>query len=168
MNPRIAFAPCTWLFGTAFALLFALPAAHAGDDPRWEILGGRSRTLHSMWTNTVFVERLGDTHALGPFTWSPDLGLGWLQARSTSHARLDHDVGLVALGARLYVWRGAFVSGQVALALGRTDALSSAGQFVSSIGWQGGHWVVLLRHVSDGETHKPNHGETMLLVGVGF
>lgn len=168
MNRRIAFAPCTSLFGIGLALLLAPTSARADDGARWEILAGRSRTLQSMWTNVAFVERLGDTRTLGPFEWRPDFGLGWVQARSTSRARLDHDVGLIALGARVHVWRGVFISEQVALALGRTDALSSAGEFVSSAGWQGEHWVLMLRHASNADIHKPNHGETMVMVGVAF
>lgn len=162
LEPR---RPRAWI---GLALLLALPSAQADEGARWEVAGGRSRTLQSMWTNAVFVERLGDERALGPFIWAPDVGLGWIQARSTTHARLDHDVGLLAFGARLRVWRGVFVSEQVALALGRTDALSTAGEFVSSAGWQAQHWVLMVRHVSNADLHKPNHGETMLLLGVAF
>lgn len=166
MVRRPAFASCLAPIGLAF--LFALPPARADDGARWEFLGGRSRTLDTLWTNAVFVERLGDERAIGPFTWTPDFALGWIQSRSTSGARLDHDVGLLAFGARVHLWRGAFVSEQLALTLGRTDALSSAGEFVSAVGWQERHWVLMLRHVSNADLHRPNHGETMLLLGIAF
>ncbi|GAA0710414.1 lipid A 3-O-deacylase [Dokdonella soli] len=163
-----AFASRLPVTGIGVALLFAQPPAHADDGARWEVLAGRSRTLQTLWTNAAFVERLGDERAIGPFTWAPDFALGWIQSRSTSTARLGHDVGLLAFGARLHVWRGAFVSEQLALTFGRTDALSTAGEFVGSIGWQEPHWVLMLRHASNGDLHRPNHGETMLLLGIAF
>lgn len=168
MIRRIALAASAPLGCFTLALLCAPSHAHAHDGTRWEIMAGRSHTLDSLWTNAAFVERLGDEHALGPLTWAPDLGLGFIQARSTARARLDHDVGLLALGARVQLWRGLFVSEQAALALGRTDAVSSGCEFVSSLGWQGPRWVLMLRHISNAELHKPNHGETMLLLGAAF
>lgn len=167
MTHRIAPWPGApaWL---AIGLLCAASPARADAGARWEIMAGRSHTLNSLWTSAAFVERLGDEHALGPFTWKPELGLGFIQSRSTARARLDHDVGLIALGARVHLWHGLFVSEQAALVLGRTDALSSGGEFVSSLGWQGPRWVLMLRHISNADLHKPNHGETMLLAGVAF
>lgn len=166
MIPRIAFA---WIGLLGSALACAAPAAQADEATRWEVMAGRSRTLNSLWTNAAFVERLGDPHRLGRFTWTPDLALGWIQGRSSRYEhRLDHAVGVLALGARLELWRGLFISEQVAVTTATTDALSSHGQFVSSAGWQATHWVVLLRHISNAELHEPNHGETMLLLGYAF
>jgi len=51
---------------------------------------------------------------------------------------------------------------------GRTMALSSVGEFVNTVGWQGKYLSFQIRHISNGGTHGPNRGETMALVGVGF
>jgi len=56
----------------------------------------------------------------------------------------------------------------VAAATPHTGALSSTPQFVSRLGWQQGHVVVMLRHISNGSTHEPCYGESMLLLGIGF
>ena len=153
--------------GIGLFLLAAMSMAHAEEGVRWEVMAGRSVTLQSKWTNAVFVERLGEARPLGPFQWRPELGLGWIQARSASQGwHLNHDVGLVTAGLRIQLWRGLFFSEQLALIAGRTDALSSAGEFVSSLGWQEERWLLMLRHISNAELHKPNHGETLLLLGI--
>lgn len=152
---------------TMASLLIASPV-RADDGARWEIMAGRSLTLGSLWTNAAFVERVGAKRTLGPITWAPDLGFGFIQSRSTEQDRLDHGVGILALGARVHLWRGLFVSEQLALALGRTDAISSSGEFVTSLGWQGPRWVLMVRHISNAELREPNHGETMLLLGASF
>ena len=64
--------------------------------------------------------------------------------------------------------RGLFLSVQPALQSGRTQALSSGYEFVSTLGWQGRHVSVQIRHVSNAGLHAPNRGETMALLGVGF
>lgn len=61
-----------------------------------------------------------------------------------------------------------FFSFQLGAAAPETPALSSTQQFVSSLGWSGHGIVVLVRHISNGSTRKPNLGETMLLVGADF
>ncbi|WP_300621691.1 acyloxyacyl hydrolase [Dokdonella sp.] len=154
----------------ALALLSVPLAAAAQEDAdaRWEAVAGPSVTLSKEWTGAAFVERLGTLRATGPLAWAPDFALGVVAARSTRRASLDRDVVLAALGARVYVWHTLFVSGQVALLAGRTDALSSAGEFVTSVGWQGGRWTAMVRHISNARLREPNHGETMLLVGVAF
>ena len=61
-----------------------------------------------------------------------------------------------------------FFSLQPALHSGRTQALSSAYEFVTSVGWQGRRFSVQIRHVSNAGLHNPNRGETMALIGLGF
>lgn len=143
-------------------------AAQDGRDARWEASAGPSVTLGKEWTGAGFVERIGEPRPFGSFAWAPDVALGVVAARSTRRASLDRDVVLAAFGARAYVWRHLFVSGQVALLAGRTDALSSAGEFVTGIGWQDGRWTAMVRHISNARLREPNHGETMLLVGLAF
>jgi len=147
------------------ALLACIPRAAA----RLELSGGRSITLRHDWTTVFFAEWIGDARPWWKFAWAPALSLGHFDARpDLAGARLDHDVWVGAAGARLYLWRGAFFGFQAAATDGKTDALSTPYEFVSSLGWQGAHWQVMARHISNGDFHKPNHGETMLLAGVAF
>jgi hypothetical protein len=124
----------------------------------------------------VFNEyRIGDSR----FSWSPDVSLGWLDGRNI--ARFDggryttrDQIWLLAGGARLHYgeaddwYRPLFLSFQPALHTGRTQALSTPYEFVSSLGWQGRRFSVEIRHISNGNLHHPNRGETMALVGVAF
>jgi hypothetical protein len=79
-------------------------------------------------------------------------------------------VWLFAAGARLYRGdpHGWFLGLQAAAQDGRTQALSSGYEFVTTLGWQGRHFSVQVRHVSNAGLHEPNLGETMALVGLGF
>jgi hypothetical protein len=137
---------------------------------RIEISGGRSETLLPyLYTSVVFAEWVGDARPWWKIAWAPAFALGYVAARpETPRARLDHDVWLGAAGARAYLWRDLFFAFQAATTAGKTDALSTPYEFVSSLGWQGGHWQILARHISNGDFHEPNHGETMILVGVAF
>ena len=156
--------------------LLGLPAAAA----HLELQGGRSY-MDSHASNAVFVEGVFDDHRIGNsrFSWSPDVSLGWIGGRDVARYRASRyatqdDVWLLAGGARLRYgdpgdWYGAlFVSFQPAVHTGRTQALSSGYEFVSSVGWQGRHASIQLRHISNGGLHEPNLGETMALLGVGF
>lgn len=157
-----------------FAL--ALPATAA----RLEIQGGRSY-MDSYASNTVFVEGIFDEHRIGDsrFSWSPDVSAGWINGRDVARYRNSRyttadDIWLVAGGARVRYgdagdwYHRLFFSFQPALHSGRTQALSSAYEFVSTLGWQGRRFSLQLRHISNGALHDPNRGETMALVGVAF
>ena len=109
----------------------------------------------------------------------PDVSLGWLDGRDI--ASFDRNrystrdqVWLVAGGARFRYgdagdwYRSLFFSFQPALHTGRTQALSSPYEFVSTLGWQGRRFSVQIRHISNGDLHSPNRGETMALLGMGF
>lgn len=146
----------------------AFPCVHA-QDSGVELSLGRSYTLRHHWTDVAFVEWTGTPQPLWRLHWAPALALGRIQARASRLGNhLDRTVWVGAAGARAYLWRGAFFGFQVAATGGRTDALSTPYEFVSSLGWQGRHWVLMARHISNGDLHKPNHGETMLLAGVRF
>ncbi len=163
--------------GLAVALAacsFPAAAAHL------ELQGGRSY-MDSHATNAAFVEGVFDEHRIGNsrFSWSPDVSLGWIGGRDVARYRASRysthdDVWLLAGGARLHYgdsgdwYHPLFVSFQPAVQTGRTQALSSGYEFVSSLGWQGRHVSIQIRHVSNGGLHKPNRGETMALLGVGF
>lgn len=150
----------------AAALLAVAGAAHAAHV---EVSVGRSLTLQHRWTDAAFVECVGDAQPVWKLAWAPAFALGRVAARpDTATDRLDRDVWLGAAGARVYLWRDLYAGFQLAATAGRTDALSTPYEFVSSLGWQGRHWQVLARHISNGDFHKPNHGETVLLAGVAF
>ncbi|MEO7072947.1 MAG: acyloxyacyl hydrolase [Rhodanobacter sp.] len=131
-------------------------------------------------TNAAFAvavfasRRIGDSH----FSWAPDVSAGWINGRNlvrydgSGYSTRD-DVWLVAAGARIQYGEhadghGVFLSVQPALQSGRTLALSGGFEFVSTLGWQGRHLSVQIRHVSNAGIEGPNRGETMALVGVGF
>lgn len=154
----------------------ALPATAA----RFELQAGRSYS-NSHGANTAFVEAVFDEHRIGHtrFSWSPDVSLGWIDGRDLARYRGDRydtrdQAWLLAGGVRFHYgdagdwYRPLFFSFQPALNTGRTQALSSAYEFVSTLGWQGRHVSFQIRHVSNGRLHKPNRGETMALIGVGF
>ncbi len=135
------------------------------------IVAGRSATTENRWTTSVFVN-IGSDHVRDwrGFHVQPVATVGWIQARRTSREHLDHAVYVAGAGLRLVDWwHGAFASFQLGVAGGRTDALSSAGQFISSVGWRGPHWTVMIRHISNGDVFGgKNLGETMLMAGVRF
>lgn len=64
--------------------------------------------------------------------------------------------------------RGWFLSFQPAVTHGRTQALSSPCEFITTLGWQGRRFSFQIRHVSNASLHQPNRGETMALLGAGF
>lgn len=153
----------------AMAALIWAPSVSAASI---EALAGRSVTTQQRWTDTVFITTVGNWRALGAsgkWRWAPEAGLGWFKARSDNRENLDHATLIVYGGARLGGWwRQAFVGFGVGLTKYRSAALSSPYEFVSSLGWQGQHYVLMLRHISNARLHRPNLGETMLLVGLRF
>lgn len=155
-------------------LAFPAAAAHV------EVQAGRSY-MGNDGSAAVFVESVLDEHHLGnsSFTWSPDVSAGWINGRDISrfrHTRYDtsRSVALVAAGVRFHYgaegdwYQPLFFSFQPALVTRRTQALSTPYEFVSTLGWQGRRFSFQIRHISNGDLHKPNRGETMALVGVGF
>ena len=144
-----------------------------------QVQGGRSymdgHATSAAFAETVFASRrIGDSH----FSWAPDVSVGWIGGRALARYddrryRTRDDVWLLAAGARFRYGeamdgRGLFLSVQPALQRGRTQGLSSGYEFVSTLGWQGEHVSVQLRHVSNAGLHGPNRGETMALLGIGF
>jgi hypothetical protein len=155
---------------------WVLPA-HAA---RLQVEGGRSY-MDNHGARSAFVEAVFDAHRVGDsrWTWASDVSLGWIDGREVARYRFSRygtqdDVWLLAAGARFQHGdsandgRGWFVSFQPAATHGRTQALSSGYEFVTTLGWQGRRFSVQLRHVSNAGLHEPNRGETMALIGVGF
>ena len=145
-----------------------------------EVQAGRSY-MDNRATHAWFVEGVFDAHRIGDsrWSWSPDLSLGWIEGRDIARFRggrytTRDNAWLLAAGARLHYgdadrwYRRLFLSFQPAFNSARTQALSSPYEFVSTLGWQGRRFSVQIRHVSNGDLHQPNRGETMALIGVGF
>lgn len=160
--------------------LALLPSAFPARAVHVQIEAGRSY-MDSYATSALFLEGVFDPRGIGDsrWTWSPDVSLGWIDGRDIARYRggrytTRDDAWLLAAGARLQYgdasrwYRHLFLSFQPAFNSARTQALSSPYEFVSTLGWQGRRFSVQIRHVSNGDLHTPNRGETMALVGFGF
>lgn len=149
----------------AACLLLSAPAFGAGFD----IVGGPSGTSSERLTAAAFASVFREAPADHHRHFVPIATFGWVDARNTRQDNLDHHVFLAAGGVRFVAAnRHWFLSEQLAATRGRTDALSSGLEFMTSGGWQSGHFIVMLRHVSNARLfgHGRNLGETMLLAGV--
>lgn len=160
----------------AALLVVAVPAVAA----QWQVQAGRSY-MDGYGANAVFVDATWAPHALGigTLTWAPTATAGWIEGRDVAryrHARYGtrDDIWLAAAGARFRLgtegdwYHPLYFSFQAALHTGRTQALSSSYEFVSTLGWQWRRFNVGIRHISNAKLHEPNRGETMALVGVRF
>lgn len=155
------------LLGVALGAAAMAPPADAAD---YTVYAGSSVTASDRyWTPAVYLDVAGEHRQTGRFTWRPVASLGWIGARD-QRAELDRNVTVAAVGVSLVDWwKRAFVSFQVGYAGRTTEALSSHGQFVSSLGWQGDHVALMVRHVSNGNVFGGrNLGETLFMVGVTF
>ncbi|MDE1958630.1 MAG: hypothetical protein KGI40_06050 [Xanthomonadaceae bacterium] len=154
------------------AVLLAIPlvARSAETTVSW----GPSVTGQHHWTSAVFAEAAADPWRWRALDIAPEFGLGYVRARGTAVDRLDHDVWIGFAGVRASlpgdgIWRHAFLGFGIGVTHGKTNALSSSGEFVDTLGWQVGHWDVMVRHISNGHLARgPNIGETMLLLGARF
>jgi len=172
---RLVALACTFLL-SSHAL-----ATEADPSPvHIEAQLGRSY-MDSFGTNAGFLEATFREYSMGqtPFTWSPDISTGWINGRNlawyTRYALGTEDkIWIVAAGIRLRYGGDAsymhhfFFSFQPSLHTGRTQALSSPYEFVSTLGWQGSRVSLQIRHISNGSLHAPNRGETMILIGFGL
>ena len=178
LHPSLPSANVHPLMRAGLALLLLACAGACTAAPRIELQLGRSYSS-SRGAATVFAEGTFSAHAIGStrFTWTPDISAGWIDGRASRSRRrfrysTTDSIWLVAAGARLHYgspgdwYHHLFFSFQPALHAGRTRALSSAYEFVSTLGWQAKRFSIQVRHISNGSLHEPNCGETMLLVGV--
>jgi len=155
----------TWP-GAALALgLTAATAAHAVE---FDVNGGASATAGVRWAPALFADVTASPPDDGRAHFEPIGTAGAIGSRSTDHENLDHTVFLIAGGLRYGRENGLFLSEEIAATSTRTDALSSRFEFMTSLGWRDGRWMVMLRHASNARIlgGGPNLGETMLLAGV--
>lgn len=164
--------------GATLSLALTTGASMAASGIEVQI--GRSY-MDSASTATVFAEGILAERPLGDsgFNWAPDVSVGWIGGRNLQRYRgarftTDDGIWLVAAGVRIRhaakgnPQHGLFLSFQPALHTGKTQALSSVYEFVSTIGWQGERFSFQLRHISNASFHEPNRGETMALLGMRF
>lgn len=152
--------------GILACLVVCAPAWATGFD----VTAGPSITSSGRTTGAVFASVFGEAPDDNRARIEPIGTLGWVDARSTRADNLNHQVLLAGGGARLVTAnRHWFISEQLAVTGTRTDALSSRFEFMTSAGWQHGHFVVMLRHISNAHLFGgKNLGETMLLAGIRF
>lgn len=165
--------------GLTAVLMFALPALPA-MAARFELQGGVSY-MDSYSAPAAFGQVIFDEHQFGSsnFSWAPEITAGWIGGRDLR--RFDNgrytardDIGLIGAGIRVHYgpanawYRKLFVSEQPTVHTGRTLALSSSYEFMTTVGYQGDHWMVGVRHISNAGMHEPNRGETIALVGFAF
>lgn len=158
------YKPIRWVL--TIALLAATSTAFAQG---FDITAGPSITSGERTTAAAFASVFGDQPADGRIHFEPIGTVGWVDAHHTYRENLHHEVFLAAGGVRIVSpsqhW---FVSEQLAATSTRTDALSSRFEFMTSAGWEDGHFIVMLRHVSNAHIlgGGKNLGETMLLAGM--
>ncbi|MGN6314215.1 MAG: hypothetical protein ACTHMO_10735 [Rhodanobacteraceae bacterium] len=160
--------PNAWLCAAlALGLAGAATAARAVE---FDVAGGASATAGTRWAPALFADATASPPDDGRAHFEPIGSVGVIGSRTAAHENLDHTVFLVAGGLRYGREDGLFVSEQIAATSTRTDALSSRFEFMTSIGWRDGRWMVLLRHSSNAHIlgGGRNLGETMLLAGLRF
>lgn len=150
---------CAMLVGFVFA-----PSAHAAHWSPTVNVGASRTPAGAGYTGPVL---LVDLVRYSESDWQvePVLSVGVIGAQGSKTDRVNHDVGLVAAGVRITSPSSIFLQVQAAAIGPRTPALSTTGQIASSLGWQGSHWSIQLRHISNAGTGGENAGETMLLAG---
>lgn len=155
-----------WLCLVAVALMATTGTTRAQE---FSLSAGPSVTSAHRETGAIFAQLFGDAPEDGRIHFEPIGSLGWFDARNTSREHMDHDVFIASGGVRIVAanhhW---FVGEQIGATSGRTDALSSRFEFMTSIGCQIDRFVIQLQHVSNGHLlgGGRNLGETMLLAGV--
>jgi hypothetical protein len=153
------------------SLLVLLAFPLAGHAAGFDLTAGPSITSSGHTTAAVFASAFGERTDDNRIHVEPIGTIGWIDSRNTRQDDLGHEVFVAGGGVRLLAanhhW---FVSEQLAATSTRTDALSSRFEFMTSAGWQDGHFIVMLRHISNAHLlgGGKNLGETMLLGGVKF
>lgn len=149
-------------------LFFALAATSlpAGD---FILAAGTAITNNESHSSAAALE-----YVTNPWPWrgldiAADFGITRVGAVRHRSSDFQHDVWVTAGGLRATSpRRGLFASFQVGYAAEETPAISTHYQFITTAGWQGRRFDVMLRHISNGSTGGHNLGETMILAGFHF
>ena len=151
--------PIRWLAAAALALACAAPAhaeyeiAYAHVD---EIDGKTSQGFVASWLRPVERWKNAGVHT--------EVLFGGIAGRDGFPGRDDEDIFFLGAGLRKH-WGGLFLGGGVVVLDHQNSLLSSRGQFVTSLGYAHGHWVIAFRHISNANTQGNNDGENLLSLG---
>ncbi|TAN08624.1 MAG: hypothetical protein EPN38_01440 [Rhodanobacteraceae bacterium] len=149
-----------------------VPPVHATS---FDLALGRSAAGPAAGSNigdatVAFLTGAGLPHADGHARLVPIATLGWIGSHHTGQGRLDRSVWVAGAGLRYRFFRHLFVSEQITATSTRTSALSSRFEFMTTLGAQVGRLTLMARHMSNAHLigGGPNHGETMLLIGIAL
>ena len=162
----------------AIALIFCLRVLHV-DAAQFSLEGAVSY-MDSYGALAGFGQVVFAPHFIGgsQFSVAPNILGGWVGSRNveryeSAHPNTRDSIWLLGAGVRIqygqpYAWyRPIFFSFDPLLHDGRTQALSTDYVFAFTLGWQARHWLIGIRHISDGNFRsRSNRGENMVLVGV--
>jgi hypothetical protein len=161
------------IHGTWRPLVAAIVLAVSGPAlaQAFDVAAGPSTTSGTRATSAVFASVFGQPPRDDHGHFAPVATIGWIAGRHTHEDHLNRDEWLAGGGVR-YTFADPhwFASEQIVATSARNDALSSRFEFMTSAGWQDGHFIVMVRHVSNGHLigGGRNIGETMLLAGVAL
>lgn len=146
--------------------LLALPVAAQATG--FDMTTGPSVTAGERTTAAAFASAFRDGPSNHFVRLEPIGTVGWIDSRSTHRDNLNHAVFVAGGGVRILAGKHWFASEQLAATDTRTNALSSRFEFMTSAGWQYRHFIVMVRHISNGRIvgGGRNMGETMLLAGL--
>lgn len=144
--------------------LLALPITAGAAE--FDLAAGPSVTAGERATTALFASVFGGSSSAHSVRLTPIGTAGWIGARDVHGNR--HAVVVAGGGLQMEAGRHWFASEQLVATSTRTDALSSRFEFMTSVGWQYAHLVVMVRHISNGHLigGGKNIGETILLAGV--
>lgn len=161
-------ACCAVLLGLAFG--YGLPAhATTFDFDIGRSVAGRAAGDADAAT-VGFLTAIGLPGADARARLQPVGTLGWVGSHHVDRGDLDRSVVVGGAGARYRFLGPVFVSEQIVVTSTRTSALSSRFEFMTTLGVRLGRFLLMGRHISNAHLigGGPNHGETMLLIGVRF
>lgn len=146
-----------WLHAWLLASAMAAGPAHAGLEIGYahvdEIDGEISHGIVGSWVRPVERWREYDVRT--------EVVLIGILGRDEFPSPDDDDVLLGGAGLRKY-FGGFFVGAGLGLISKETTILSSSHQFVTTLGYERGHWLLAYRHISNGNTGGNNDGENLL------
>lgn len=118
-----------------------------------EIDGQTSQGFVASWLRPIERWRDADVHA--------EVLFGGVLGRDGVPGVDGDDIYFLGAGLRKH-FGGLFIGGGVVVLDHKNTLLSSTGQFVTSLGYTHGSWVIAFRHISNANTAGNNDGENLL------
>ncbi|MGH8153932.1 MAG: hypothetical protein ACREP0_01640 [Rhodanobacteraceae bacterium] len=165
-----------WRVGACYAVLLGLALGYGlpAHATRFDFAAGRSvpgpAAGDADAATVAFLTAAGLPGAAAQVRLQLVGTLGWIGSHDVDRGGLDRPAFVAGGGARYRFFRRLFVSEQIIATSVRTSALSSRFEFMTTLGVHVGRFLLMGRHISNAHLigGGPNHGETMLLVGVEF